>query len=188
MSLEELKKFLSVDQPSVLLRQNEEELFQLIPYLNQCKGCSFSDSFCLYDVYEHTLSVVDNVSNYLVLRLAALFHEIGKPYFCKNHVSNNEQYQQFWYASQKIFDEFADKNYLDLKLKTMVSKLILYQNVNATKLNEESFHKFITIFSKEEIVLLYQLKRASMEANSNMENSLIDNYRQQEIKILSRYK
>jgi hypothetical protein len=70
----------------------------------------------------------------------------------------------------------------------MVSKLILYQTVNATKLNEESFNKFITIFSKEEIVLLYQLKRASMEANSNMENSLIDNYRQQEIKILSRYK
>ena len=30
--------------------------------------------------YQHTLCVLDNTSSILQLRLAALFHDIGKPY------------------------------------------------------------------------------------------------------------
>jgi len=33
------------------------------------------------DVYQHTLCVLDNTSSILQLRLAALFHDIGKPLY-----------------------------------------------------------------------------------------------------------
>ena len=79
MSINGLFSILLSEKPSILIKQNEEDIFKLIPELKRCKGFNQNNPWHPYDVYEHILHVVDNVDNDLILRLIALFHDIGKP-------------------------------------------------------------------------------------------------------------
>ena len=62
-----------------ILRKYREVIFEIIPELEICSGFDQRSSFHLYDVYEHMVRAVENVRPYPVLRMAALFHDIGKP-------------------------------------------------------------------------------------------------------------
>ena len=75
----ELFKILLSDKPSDRIKNNEKEIFEFIPELKDCKGFNQNNDWHVYDVYEHILHVVDYVEEDLILRLTALFHDIGKP-------------------------------------------------------------------------------------------------------------
>lgn len=51
----------------------------ILPELQACYGFDQHNPHHNLDVYQHTLAVVENTPPDLVLRLAALFHDIGKP-------------------------------------------------------------------------------------------------------------
>jgi tRNA nucleotidyltransferase (CCA-adding enzyme) len=53
-------------------------LGQLIPELDVCYGIDQNKKYHKYDVFEHCLIACDNTEPVLPLRLAALFHDIGK--------------------------------------------------------------------------------------------------------------
>lgn len=78
---EELNKILLTQNPSVGLRLMSEMglLGLLLPELDACVGFDQRNKHHDKDVFEHTLSVVDNIPCELKLRLAALFHDVGKP-------------------------------------------------------------------------------------------------------------
>ena len=50
-----------------------------MPELEICIGFDQHNPYHEKDVFNHTLDVIDNMENDLILRLAALFHDIGKP-------------------------------------------------------------------------------------------------------------
>ena len=79
MDIEKLYNILLSDKPSDNILASEKEIFLLIPELENCKGFNQNNEWHIYDVYEHILHVIDNVPSNLNLRLAALFHDIGKP-------------------------------------------------------------------------------------------------------------
>ncbi|HEY4392028.1 MAG TPA: HDIG domain-containing protein [Paenibacillus sp.] len=58
----------------------EEELLSIIPELIVCKDCEQHMPAHRLPVLLHTYEVVDGVRKDLALKLAALFHDIGKPY------------------------------------------------------------------------------------------------------------
>lgn len=58
----------------------EEELLSIVPELIVCKACAQNMPAHRLPVLLHTYEVVDGVRKNLVLKLAALFHDIGKPY------------------------------------------------------------------------------------------------------------
>lgn len=85
---DEFEKILSSDQPSRALKMLEETgLMQLfIPEFKICRGCVQSDyrAFHKFDVLDHLFYACDGAAAYtdknkLNVRLAALFHDIGKP-------------------------------------------------------------------------------------------------------------
>lgn len=53
-------------------------LSQIIPELSICSGMNQNKKYHKYDVFDHCLVACDNVEPNLILRLAALFHDIGK--------------------------------------------------------------------------------------------------------------
>jgi len=79
MNFNFLNIILLEDNVYELLKENEKELFELIPELEKCKGFNQNNKWHIFDVYEHIIHVVSFVQPNKYLRLAALFHDIGKP-------------------------------------------------------------------------------------------------------------
>ena len=77
---DEISKLLIGKNPSLGLRTFVESGLSsyIVPELNALK-IEVDPNHHHKDVYEHTLTVVDNVSATLVRRLGALFHDIAKP-------------------------------------------------------------------------------------------------------------
>lgn len=77
---DELRRMLSSDRPRLALELlDESELLQVIlPEIAACKGVP-QTGFHTHDVFGHTLLAVEHTPPDLLLRVAALFHDVGKP-------------------------------------------------------------------------------------------------------------
>jgi poly(A) polymerase len=77
---DELRKMLASDRPKLALELlDEAELLEVIlPEIAACKGVP-QTGYHTHDVYGHTLLTVEATPPDLLLRLAALFHDAGKP-------------------------------------------------------------------------------------------------------------
>lgn len=75
----EFNKIMLSEKPSTYLREYKDIICIFIPELEACIGFDQKNHHHVYDVFEHTLRVVDNMPPKLSLRLATLFHDISKP-------------------------------------------------------------------------------------------------------------
>lgn len=75
------KLLLKADRPSIgfWLMQKSGLLLHILPELQACVGVDQPGGWHKYDVFEHTLLTIDNCPKNLVIRLAALSHDINKP-------------------------------------------------------------------------------------------------------------
>lgn len=63
------------------VRENQEYVLEQIPELEHCVGFDHRHPHHHLDVWEHTIEVFKNVkSKDLETRMAALLHDIGKPF------------------------------------------------------------------------------------------------------------
>ena len=184
MTIEELYNILLSDKPSSVLRKREEELFFLIPELENCKGFEQNNDWHIYDIYEHILHVIDNTPSNLILRLAALFHDIGKPFSYTEDENGIGHFYGHWEVSQRIFNHFADIHNIDISIRDRVSALIYYHDINVSKLDDSVLNEFIDKFGKEGIIQLFELKKADLLAQNKKYNYLLDEYENQKIKLI----
>ena len=204
MNIEELFTILLKDKPSEYIKRYETEIFYLIPGLKACKNFNKVKKWNGPNIYEHTLNVVDNVPNKLELRLSALFHDISKPGCYFEDDKKILHFDSSWLVSADIFKGFANDHNIDEQIKETVIKLITFQNISINKLNDKEL-KFITsVFNKEEITMLYELKEAELLAQSmyyidkteetklkdqimNYVDIINDKHKKQASKVLKRY-
>lgn len=165
------------------LKQNEEEIFKLIPELKVCKGFEQNSIWHIYDVYEHILHVVSGVDNNIYLRLSALFHDIGKPL---TYTEDNEGVGHFynhWNKSIDIFRKYQNKFGLSNEEISLITNLIFYHDINIDKMNNEEINNMINGIGKPNIGLLFLLKRADLLAQSPEFHNLLLNIDNQEQNI-----
>ena len=81
---EELRKMLGSDRPKLAMEllDRAELLEVILPEVAACKGVS-QTGFHTHDVFGHTLLTVEATPPDLLLRMAALFHDVGKPQTAK---------------------------------------------------------------------------------------------------------
>lgn len=175
------------DNPVEEIRVNEKFMFELIPELATCRNFDQHNEWHVYDVYEHILHVIENVPNDRVLRLTALFHDLGKPKTFTMDENGVGHFRGHWVESQKIFDEFAKRYNLDKKESKLISNLIFYHDANPLNFNEEDFITFIKSFTKEEIELLYIIKRADLLAQNSKYHYVLEEQKEQKINVLKKY-
>jgi len=184
MTLEELYDILISEKPSNILKNREKELFKLIPELEQCKGFNQNNEWHIYDVYEHIMHVVDNVPSNLVLRLAALFHDIGKPLSYTEDEKGIGHFYGHWEVSQIIFNEFASNHNIDVNIRNRVSQLIYYHDINLSKLDNDCLKEIADIFGNEGIAQLFELKRADLLAQNEKYHYILNEYEVQKKKLI----
>lgn len=175
---------LSQEKPSDFIRKNSDEIFKIIPELSVCKDFNQNNIWHIYDVFEHILHVVDNVPNNLILRISALFHDIGKPFVYKEDENGVGHFFGHWDKSNKIFCRWAEKFKLEENVKKVCSNLILYHDINIDKLTDAELDNLISIFDEEGIIMLFQLKRSDLLAQNEEFHYLLEQYKKQEARVL----
>ena len=168
------------------IKQNEAEIFELIPELKVCKGFEQRNSWHIYDVYEHILHVVSGVEANLLLRLAALFHDVGKPLAFTLDPDGVGHFFGHWDHSVDIFRSYAPMFGLSDTEVSCISSLIFYHDMNIDKMSDENIDKMIQEIGPKDIHLLFALKRADLLAQSGEYHGLLANIQMQEEKILAK--
>lgn len=184
MNYEELLKILFSKNVYEQLKEHEEEIFRLIPELKVCKGFNQNNKWHIYDVYEHILHVVSGVDNDKCLRVAALFHDIGKPLTYTEDENKIGHFYNHWNESVRIFEKYQDKFQLSSSEIKLVLSLIYYHDINIDKMSKEELEILIEKIGIENIDLLFNLKRADLLAQSPEFHSLLTNINLQEQTII----
>ncbi|MBR1377443.1 MAG: HD domain-containing protein [Bacilli bacterium] len=182
MDIALLIEILLKDNPSVYIKENEEYIFSLIPELKKSKGFDQNNPWHIYDVYEHILHVVDGVPNDIVLRMAALFHDVGKPYTYLKDEKGVGHFPKHWIKSKEIFLKFASIHNLDDELVEKISTLIYYHDLSL-KIDDKELERLVNIIGVENMPLLFQLKRADLLAQSEKYHYILEDYNKAEDKV-----
>ncbi len=106
---EELKKLLlELPEPSKALRLwRDWNLLEIIaPELEECVGVTQEGGWHAHDVFEHLLYTVDAAPAKLDVRLASLFHDIGKP---RRRKYIKERDRAIFYGHQNLGERIALK-------------------------------------------------------------------------------
>ena len=188
MNMEELYEILLSDDVIVAFKDNEKEIFDFIPELFICKGFKQNNPWHIYDVYEHILHVIENVPKEKRIRLAALFHDIGKPLVYKEDENKVGHFKGHWKDSLRIFLEFANRNRIDVNMVSSVSKLIYYHDFRFKNDDDHKMDILINSFDDNELKELYLLKKADLLAQNSDYHYLLNELDKQEEILLRRYR
>lgn len=170
----ELIQLLVTDNPAYYIRESKDVFFQIIPELKPMDKFEQHNKWHLYDVFEHTLKVLENTPKNIYLRLAALFHDIGKP---EKFFTDDEGIGHFYghpEASAKIFDEISVRLKMDNKTKKVVRLLIEKHDMTMSK-KSDKIYAFIKEYGIDFIPLLFALKRADNKGqNPELANPVLE--------------
>ncbi|APQ75397.1 CCA tRNA nucleotidyltransferase [Clostridium botulinum] len=165
---DELCKILVSSQPVYGIKNIVELnlMDYIIPELKICVGFKQHNIHHDKDVYEHILSVVENVPNKLELRLAALLHDIGKP----KCFSIGDNGQGHFYGHQKISADMTKDILKRLKFdnKTIdkVDKLVYNHMARYNKLRTPNIKKFINKVGIDNLDDLFELQIADIKGSA----------------------
>ncbi len=158
---DEFKQIIMFDDVGSFLKDFKEIFFELIPELEKCDGFNQHNEYHIYDVYSHTIKVIENSPMNIYVKIASLFHDIGKPNKYQlddkgiGHFLNHAQ------SSNDIFKEFANKYKLDNNSKKIISDLVLYHEDDLSDKNNKIYN-FYKKYNMNRIELLFDLKRADV--------------------------
>ena len=155
----ELIQLLITDNPSHYIRENKQIIFEILPELKPMDGFNQHNSWHIYDVFEHTLVVLENTEKNIFLRFAALFHDIGKP---SKFFTDDKGIGHFYghpEKSEEIFKSIATRLKMDNKTKKLVSKLIKDHDSTLSH-KPDKIYEFLKTNGFDYTLLLFKLKRA----------------------------
>ena len=187
MNYLDLKNILLTDKPSILIKEKENEIFSLIPEFKISKGFNQNNPWHIYDVYEHILHVVDGVSNNIIVRLAALFHDMGKPYLYTEDEDGVGHFKGHWIKSQELFLKYANSFDLSDNEIDLISKIIFYHDIRNldSKLTKEEQIALINSFGIDGINKLYEIKKADLLAQNEKYHYMLKDLKEEKQKILA---
>lgn len=120
----ELSKLLCGRNVRAVLTEFSDILGEFIPEINAMKGFEQHNFHHIYDVLTHTAVVVENTPPLLHLRLAALFHDIGKPFCFSLDETGTGHFYSHASKSALIAERCLDELRCDNKTKDAVIRLV----------------------------------------------------------------
>ena len=180
---EELMKMMGADKPSISFKLFRDTgiLDIILPELSECIGIHQKGSH-RYDVFEHSLYACDGVSpEYRDVRIAALFHDIGKPgvrevtldgiptFF--NHEKLSEQ------LARKIMTRYRFPNKSINRICHLISNHMFHYEPHWT---DSAVRRLIARVGVENLNALYHLRQGDIWGTATAERN---NTRLDELKL-----
>lgn len=162
---EELNKMLlKADKPSIGFRYLLEMgiLERIMPYLARCVGVEQPGGYHKWDVFDHTMVCVDNAPKKLNIRLACLFHDLGKP-ATKELVENGATF----YGHDRLSTRMAASVMRNLKYSNDLIdqvKILVERHMFSDQAGEKGVRRLIRAVGTDLIYDLLDLRRADIIA------------------------
>jgi tRNA nucleotidyltransferase (CCA-adding enzyme) len=162
---EELNKLLlKAKYPSsgFRLMQNVGLLEKILPELSHSAGVEQPGGYHAYDVFEHSILTVDNAPRNLVLRLAALFHDISKPetrVLVQDGATFYGHEKRGSKLTQRILSRLRYSNQIIEEVSLLVDK-----HMFTTGVTDKGVRRLIRKMGEELIFPLLELRRADVVA------------------------
>ncbi len=158
----ELDPILLVGEPAKCIREFLEVFRVIFKPLKDCyKFDQRNRKWHNLDVFEHIMKVLDSTKNNLVLRYAALLHDIKKP----EAFSLDEKGIGHFYGHERLSTSYAYEILTKLKYNgvfvSRVCRLIYYHDYMLVN-DENKLLKFLYRFGTEDLDLYFGLRRADI--------------------------
>lgn len=163
---EELNEILLSRTPSMGFRLLDATglLKYIMPELETCVGFEQHNPCHHEDVFNHTLSVVDNTESDLVLRLAALFHDIGKPETFVLDARGRGRFYNHSVIGAEIAEDIMKRLKYDSRSIEQVAILVKEHMSRYENLSDKAMKRFINRVGQDNIDRLFKLQVADIEA------------------------
>ncbi len=178
---DELTKILISPQPSKGIKLLHETgiLDIILPEMVKTVGFKQLNPHHDKDVFEHIMCVLDKVEPILHLRLAALLHDIGKPYT----LTVDENGIGHFYDHEKIGAKMAREILQRWKVSNETIEkvcILIYKHMTQhSNMKEKGLKRLIAYVGKDEIFILFKLQKADRSC-SNEEADIADIQEQEE--------
>ena len=172
----EINKILLADKPSKGIRILDDlNLLEFIfPEVKKTIGFDQHSSHHAYDVFNHTLKVLDKTPPILEVRMAALYHDVGKidTFFI------DENGEGRFFGHQNLSEEFLINRLKELKYpKRFIenSSILVKRHMdNNNTYTKKSIRKLLRNIGEENLICLFALQRSDVLSTKDGDDSNID--------------
>ena len=173
--LVEFKKLITGKNASAILREFSDVIGVFIPEMLESVGFDQRSRHHCYDVYEHTLQVLDSCEcDDLILRLGAYFHDIAKP-----RCFTLDEKGGHFYGHEKLGEEMTNEILRRLHADNVTRKKtahLVSLHMKQLTPNEKTLRRFLAAEGEETVRRFIALGRADRLACAphNRDTSLYD--------------
>lgn len=173
---DEINKILLAARPSRGIRLLDELnlLESIFPEVKKTVGFDQHSSHHADDVFNHTLKVLDKTPPILEVRMAALYHDVGKidTFFI------DENGEGRFFGHQSLSEELLIKRLKELKYSKKfienTSILVKRHMDNTNTYSKKSIRKLLRNIGEENLINLFALQRADVLSTKHADDSNID--------------
>lgn len=182
MPREYLEDILLSDKRIQLL---EDELFTISPELIVCKNCDQNMPAHRVPVLAHTYEVVNGVRKDITLKLAALLHDIGKPY-TKRTINGVDSFKGHEKISELLADLILHRLGFEDNIRQDVCLLIRFHDFDLTP-TKESIDDITQKVGAELVLPLLELQLSDLLAHSEQKVNEFISIRESTLKYYLNY-
>lgn len=162
---DELCKLLVTPRCEFYLKKYFDIFVVIIPELALMENYEQNDPHHIYDALEHTFVTLKCSEPTLDVRLACLFHDIGKPFTYVENDNGTGTYKDHEKKSAELAKQIMQRLKFGKKQTQRVAKLIEYHDYKLPS-EESAIKDFLTKFGPENIDDLYKIKKANTYAKN----------------------
>lgn len=182
MPREYLEALLLSDKELQLL---EDELFIITPELIVCKNCEQNMPAHRVPVLAHTYEVVNGVRKDITLKLAALFHDIGKPY-TKKTINGVDSFKGHEKVSELLADLILLRLGFEDNVRQDVCLLIRFHDFDLSP-TKESIDDITQKIGAKLVLPLLELQLSDLLAHSKQKVNEFISIRENTLKYYLNY-
>lgn len=147
-----------------------EKVFLLfIPEIKDMVGFKQNNPYHIYDVWEHTVHAIEQCDNDevddLILKLAVLFHDIGKPHSYQDGENGIRHFKGHGRVSANITNSIMRRLRFDNSTKEKVVELIYYHDATF-EVGKKYVKRWLNKIGEEQFRRLLDLRRADIKAQN----------------------
>jgi len=165
---DELCKILITEKPSygIRLLSQLELLRWFLPELEACRNFEQKNPHHDKDVLEHILAVVDHTKSEMITRLAALFHDIGKPPTFSLDENGVGHFYKHDLVGAEMTLKIMQRLKFDRRTTQIVSTLVREHMCRFSKIKPKSIKKLINRVGRENLDYFFDLQMADMRGHA----------------------